>query len=113
MTFLQGFDGTDTTFEAGKKLRIPASFPDGTSNTIAIVEAGNLVVWSKPEDVKFDATKPLPSLGRQFDGDFHLVCMDGATYKAVGKSVNADEFKKMITKADGQVINMDAALGQK
>jgi hypothetical protein len=110
---LQGFDGVDATFEGGKKLRLPASFPDGTSTTIAVVEAGEPVIWSKPGDIPFDATKPLPALDGQFDGDFHVVCMDGASYKAIGKNVNADVFKKMITKAHGHVVNIEAALWHK
>ena len=113
MTFLQGFNGPDATFEAGKKHRIPASFPDGTSNTIAVVEAGEPVVWSKPADLAFDEKKELLKLGGQFDGDFHVVCMDGAAYKVIGKKMDHPEFKKMVTKADGQVVNSEAAFGQK
>ncbi len=113
LTFYRGFDGADTTFESGKKLRIPAGFPDGTSNTIAVVEAGEPVVWTKPEDIKFDPKKGLPELGGLFDGDFHVVLMDGSYQKATGKKVNADEFKKYITRSDGQVNNADAAFGKK
>jgi hypothetical protein len=113
LTFLQGFDGPDATFEAGKKLRIPASFPDGTSNTLAVAEAGEPVVWSKPADLPFDPKKDLPKLGGQFEGDFHAVCMDGATYKVVGKKIDHAEFKKMVTKADGYPVNREAAFGEK
>lgn len=113
LTFLQGFDGPDTTFELGKRLRIPASFPDGTSNTIAVVEAGEPVVWTQPTDIPFNPKTDLPKLGSQFDGDFHVVCMDGAVYHAIGKQMNAAEFKKMVTKSDGQVNNRDAAFGRR
>lgn len=113
LTFLQGFDGPDATFEAGKKLRIPASFPDGTSNTVAVVEGGEPVIWSKPADLKFDATKDLPKLGGQFDGDFHAVCMDGAFYKVNGKQMDHPQFKLMVTRSDGQAVNSDAAFGKK
>src|SRR5205814_7143349 len=52
-TFYQVFTGPETVFplDATKKLRFPASFTDGTSNTLAIVEAANPVPWTKPEDI--------------------------------------------------------------
>src|SRR5262249_35814183 len=37
--------------------------PDGTSNTIAVVEARTAVTWSKPDDIPF--TEKLPPLGEQ------------------------------------------------
>jgi hypothetical protein len=112
-TFYQGFDGKGSTFEAGKKLGIPAGFPDGTSNTVAAVEAGEPVIWTKPADLPFDATKPLPALGGVFDGDFHIVLMDGSVQKATGKRVDEKQFKLMVMRMDGNVIDVDAALGRK
>lgn len=112
LTFYRGFDGPDTTFEADKKIRI-RDFLDGTSNTIGVFEAGEPVTWTKPEDIKFDAKKGLPELGGLFDGDFHVVLMDGSVAKATGKKVNADQFKLMVTRSDGQVVNSDAAFGRK
>jgi hypothetical protein len=38
-------------------------FTDGTANTILIVEAGEAVPWTKPEDLLYDPQKPLPKLG--------------------------------------------------
>lgn len=113
MTFYRGFDGADTTFESGKKLRFGANFADGTSNTIGVVEAGEPVIWTKPEDIKFDPKKGLPELGGLFDGDFHVVLMDGSVAKATGKQVNADQFKLFITASDGMAVNSTAAFGRK
>jgi hypothetical protein len=112
LTFYRGFDGPDTAFEAGKKLRM-VGFADGLSNTVGVVEAGEPVVWTKPEDIKFDAKKGLPELGGLFNGDFHVVLMDGSVAKATGKKVNADQFKLMVTRSDGMAVNPDAAFGKK
>ncbi len=112
-TFYQGFDGPDTTFEAGRQLTLKLSFPDGTSTTIGVVEAGEPVVWTKPEDIKFNPKKDLPPLGGLFDGDFHVLFMDGSVRKATGKKVNATEFKKLVTKSDSWVVNVAAILGEK
>jgi hypothetical protein len=40
-----------------------ASIADGTSNTLAVIEAGRGVVWSKPEDLPFGG--PVPPLGEK------------------------------------------------
>ena len=110
-TFYRGFNGADTTFEAGKKLAIPQSFPDGMSNTIAVVEAGEACMWSKPDDLPYDATKVLPKLGGLFEGDFHVLLMDGSVMKGHEKMMNTDEFRKLVTRSDGMVVNIEMALG--
>ena len=109
-TFYRGFNGADTTFEAGQRLAIPQSFPDGTSNTVAIIEAGEACIWTKPDDVPYDAAKPLPKLGGLFEGDFHVLLMDGSVAWGHTKTMKPDEFRKMITRQDGFVIG-DGALG--
>src|SRR4029079_19061390 len=43
----------------GPTLRYRVSIPDGTANTIAVVEASELVIWTKPDDVMFP-DKELP-----------------------------------------------------
>ncbi len=110
-TYYQGFNGPDATFEAGQKLVIPRGFPDGTSNTIAVVEAGEPCIWSKPQDLPYNASQPLPKLGGLFSGDFHAVFMDGAVHFGHSQTMKADEFRRLVTRNDGFVVNTDAALG--
>jgi hypothetical protein len=52
---------------------------DGTSNTLLIVEGGEAVPWTKPEEVSYDPRKPLPKVGGQFDGAFNAIICDGST----------------------------------
>src|SRR5438477_510375 len=52
-TFYQVFVGKGTVFEPGEKISFP-QIPDGTSNTLMAVEAGDSVPWTKPEDLVFD-----------------------------------------------------------
>jgi hypothetical protein len=110
-TFYRGFNGADTTFETGKLLKFPASFPDGTSNTILVVEAGEPCFWTKPDDLPFDNDKALPKLGGLFDGDFHVLLGDGTVEAGKSGKMDAGEFKKMVTRSDGNVVNPEAALG--
>ncbi|OWK46735.1 DUF1559 domain-containing protein [Fimbriiglobus ruber] len=104
-TFYQGFTGNGAFFEPTAKINI-AGITDGTSNTVMIVEAGTPVIWSKPDDIPFDPTKPLPKLGGMFDGEFSLLVADGSTLR-VKKDFDADEFGKCVTRAGGEVSSFD------
>lgn len=109
-TFYQGFTGGGAMFEPGQRLTL-VSVTDGTSNTVAVVEAGEPVFWTKPGDLPFDPNKELPKLGGQFDGDFYLGMCDGSVHFAYGTGMNADEFKKLITRAGGEIADADKAFG--
>ncbi len=103
-TFYQRFVGKDALFnEKGTDYTI-GTIPDGTSNTALVVEAGDPVIWSKPADLTFGAKRPLPHLGGLFDGDFHVVMCDGSVMR-VKKDFDADEMKRVVMPADGNVID--------
>jgi hypothetical protein len=110
-TFYRGFTGADTVFEAGARYGI-AQIPDGTSNTIGVVEAGEPCVWTKPDDLPFDPTKPLPKLGGMFEDTFHVALMDGSVQAVNGKKMDADAFKRMLVRSSGLVRDTKAAFGE-
>src|SRR5262249_33469945 len=56
-TYYVGLVGNHAAFEMQGGLSIPASFPDGTSNTIWVVEGATPVPWTKPEDINYDPMK--------------------------------------------------------
>lgn len=69
-TLYRVFVGPGTVFE-GRELTLKAiSDADGTSYTILVVEAAEPVPWTKPEELIYDADKPLPPLGGLFKRDF-------------------------------------------
>ncbi|MBI3408685.1 MAG: sigma-70 family RNA polymerase sigma factor [Planctomycetes bacterium] len=76
-TFYQVFTGPDTVFEGkiGTKL---ADIVKGAANTLMVVEAGEAVPWTKPDDLVYDPKKKLPALGGVFKGGFHAVFGDGS-----------------------------------
>lgn len=111
-TFYQGFDGPDAPFWAGKQPKFPASFPDGTSNTIALVEGGEPVTWTKPADLPFDPTGDLPKLGGVYGDEFWVGMCDGSVRLAVTRHVDAEQFRRAVTTADGFVVDLDSALGR-
>lgn len=105
-TFYRGFAGPGTVFEPKQKITLPG-ITDGTSNTAWVVEAGQPVVWTKPDDLPFDPNKDLPKLGGLFDGEFHVVTGDGAVHR-IKKDFDPQVFKAMVTRAGGEVVGFDS-----
>lgn len=105
MTFTRGFAGPGAPFEEGKKLKF-LSFPDGSSNTIGLIEAGDAVVWTQPgNEIPFDKTKPLPKLGGDVDGDFHAALFNGLGI-VIKRDYDEAAMKGAITINGGEVPEM-------
>jgi hypothetical protein len=87
----------------------PRSFTDGTSNTIAVLEAANPVIWTKPDDVvvtaKDDFKVVRKKFGGQFPGGFHTVLWDG-TVRFIPDTMSDRTLQLAINPTDGQ--NMPA-----
>jgi len=94
-TFYRVFTGPHTISEY-KIFNIP----DGTSNTIMFVEAGEAVPWTKPDEFPFDAEKPLPKLGGHFkrkmivgmaDGSVRMIDLSRMSEKTLKLAIQADD----------------------
>jgi hypothetical protein len=83
-TFYQAFVGKGTAFEGTQGTRI-ADFIDGTSNTILVVEAGEAVPWTRPDDLPY---------------------ADGSV-RFARKGFAEKVFRLAITRGDGQVLDFD------
>jgi hypothetical protein len=106
-TYYQGFKGTGCTFD-GESGQPIASFTDGTSNTLMVVEAEKLVPWTKPVDLILDddKEKPLPKLGGQFEGGTTALFCDGAV-RFLKKDIAPETLRALITRNQGEVIAGD------
>jgi hypothetical protein len=104
-TYYQVFVGKDAPFDGLKSPRIPISFPDGTSNTFLIVEAGEAVPWPKPEDIPYAADKPVPKLGGLFPDGFHAAFVDG-TIRFIPKDTEEKTIRALITPAGAEDVQL-------
>jgi hypothetical protein len=71
--------GKDLLFEPGQRIRLQ-DIPDGTSNTIAVVETDDelAVIWTKPDDLKFDPKNPTQGLLAHYTDGFLAALGDGS-----------------------------------
>jgi hypothetical protein len=83
------------------------NIPDGTSNTIAFVEAAEPVIWTKPDDIVFNPKqKLLPKLGGVFEDGFNVVFCDGAVRFLRKKEAGEDMVKALATANGGEVVQL-------
>jgi len=114
MTFYQAFAGKGTIYDPGMKDGVKMQdVTDGTSQTLAVVEASKAVPWTKPEDIPFDAAAKLDDdgllklVGGHFPGGFNVLMTDGSV-RFIKMSVNPRVLRALITRDSGEVVSADA-----
>ncbi len=107
-TTYRGFVGTGALFETGRDIGI-ADITDGTSNTIAVVEAKDVVAWTKPDDLPFDgqANRSLHGAGSSHPGGFNCGMADGSV-RFIKISINPTTLRALITRGGGEIIGPDS-----
>jgi len=96
-TVIHVFVGRGAAFEGTQGLRLREDFPDGTSDTLLVVEAGEPVPWTKPEDLRYDPDGPLPDLRGIFKNGFRA-CMANGSHRWVGKETDEADLRAAITR---------------
>jgi hypothetical protein len=104
-THYLGFFGKGAFFNGKKGIRI-TDITDGTSNTIMVVEADKSVPWTKPEDLPFEAGKPLPKVGAFWPNGFQVAICDGSV-RMLRKDIKPETLRALITINGGEVIGDD------
>ena len=104
LTYYQVFVGKDAPFDGTVGPRIPATFLDGTANTFLVVEGGEAVPWTKPQDIPYDAGKTLPKLGGLFPDGFHVGMADGVV-RFVPRGADEKAIRAAITPRGAEPID--------
>jgi hypothetical protein len=91
-TFIRTFSGKETF---GSIKTIP-QVTDGTSKTFLLAEGGEAVIWTKPDELVYDANKPLPKFGGHFEDGFWVILGD-ASALFVDKSSAEKSIRAWIT----------------
>jgi hypothetical protein len=104
-TYYQVFTGEQTLFPPGKKMRL-SDIKDGPENTILIVEAYEAVPWTKPADLLYDPTGPLPQLGGIFGDGFRVAMADGSVGHFLPKNIDPATLRALITPAGGEKVTL-------
>jgi hypothetical protein len=63
---------------------------------LLLVEAGESVPWTRPEDLPFEADKPLPRLGGLFTDGFHAAFCDNSAL-FIPRAIPEDRLRALIT----------------
>jgi hypothetical protein len=102
-TYIQAFVGKGTAFEGTQGCRLPDDFPDGVSTTILLVEGGEPVPWTKPQDILFAANQPLAKLATVRKAGFYAAFGDGSVHY-IGDKVPEATLRALITRNGGETI---------
>lgn len=94
---------------AGFKLGVRttfASLTDGSSNTVALVEAGPPVLWYKPDDIEFDPNVPLPKLVSPWPDNRVQVAFFDGHIRSFWLGQKEDLWKAVITSNGGEAVDL-------
>jgi hypothetical protein len=105
LTHLRIFVGEGTPFEGGRGPRWE-DFTDGPDRTILVVEAGEAVPWTKPDELPYAPGKPLPALGGGPRGSF-LVGMTNSGVLSIPAKFDEVLLRRAITRNDRQPLELD------
>jgi hypothetical protein len=113
-TFYQGFVAPNAGILGGRPWLVAgdaqglqiAMIADGTSNTLAVVEAADAVPWAQPGDLAFDPKQPLPKLGGHAPGKFVALLFDGSTRVLDTKKFDEKALRALITVNGGEIVNL-------
>jgi hypothetical protein len=95
-TFCHVFVGRGTAFEHPEGQRV-ASFINGLSSTLLIVEGGKPVPWTKPEELLYAPDSPLPDLPGPFKDILRIAFADGSV-QYLKRDISESALRVLITR---------------
>lgn len=112
MTYYKVFySKPDVTPRAGFSLGKPMTLgqmtvKDGTSNTIAMIEAGPPVLWYKPDDIEFDPKAQLPNLISPWKDKKVSVGFFDGSIRSFWLGTDEETWKGAITADGGETLDL-------
>jgi len=103
-TYFQALVGKGAAFEGKEGLRL-ADFTDGVSQTLLLVEGGEPVPWTKPEDIRYDPDLPLPKLDTIRPGMIEAAYADGHAWYHDLRNPEAT-IRALITRNGGEQVSL-------
>jgi Protein of unknown function (DUF1559) len=106
-TYYRGFSNENSIFEKPvpgsppRTIRI-AAIPDGLSNTVFVIEAGDAVEWTKPNDIDWAPGSPKPSLGGSASWPYFMALMGDGQVKQLRRDIPDQTLRLLIDRRDGQ-----------
>lgn len=113
-TFTRGFTGPNTWLPPLQQPARPGQLvfgvkilqiSDGTSNTALVADAGDAVIWTKPDEMVF-AQNSVPKLGGVFESGT-IVGLADASVRLVRKNADPGLWPKLIQINDGNIVQFD------
>jgi hypothetical protein len=104
-THFRVFVGRRTLFDPARNGVRVADVKDGLANTLMVVEADQPVFWTKPEELDYDASRPLPALRRTMLGTL-VIAADGEVHY-LQPSTSEATIRNLITIDDGAPVAPD------
>src|SRR5262249_47301715 len=104
------FVGKGTAFEKGRKITLN-DFLDGVATTILVVDAADPVPWPKPEELEYDASKPLPRFSNRFPEGFYALFADNAI-RLIPANTSEQTLRALITRNGGEKVDLGPFLVQ-
>jgi Protein of unknown function (DUF1559) len=84
------------------------SFKDGVSDTILVVEAGDPVEWTKPDDLDASPGKPFPKMGGlQWRSNVFNVVMADGTVRPLKLTTPESTLRALVTHSGGETVPID------
>jgi prepilin-type processing-associated H-X9-DG protein len=101
------FAGTGPGFQTQPGTPVRGSsiiaIPDGTSNTLMVIEAAEAVPWTKPDELELKPNSPPPKIGGVYREGLHVLFCDGSV-RWVNGTIPPDTPRAFITKDGGEVV---------
>jgi prepilin-type processing-associated H-X9-DG protein len=81
--------------------------PDGTSNTVMVVEGGTPVTWTQPHDFVVAADKPLPDMKLNGNRQINILLADGSVRSIDLNAISEKTLRNAICPDDGEPLGAD------